>query len=181
MQNEPQAAAPQALLDGGHDPREMGRRGARQREANMAARIAENRELLMQLVPDAVGTVGAILQGDKRPNLLPAAVVVLDRTGLGPTTKTEVTVGPSEALVGLIERLDARDEVAADPDATLDRARLNVAVDVEATHGNEVDANVDVTRGNPVSYPEHEPSSTMHRPALPTHVPPETVITPDRS
>ena len=92
------------------DVREAGRKGGMQKEANWQARVAENRDALMALAPEAIETVGGVMRGEKRPNVLPAAVVVLDRTDLGPTTKTQVTVGPSEQLVALIERLDARQE-----------------------------------------------------------------------
>ena len=88
------------------DVREAGRRGGMQKEANWQARVAENREALMALAPEAIETVGDVMRGEKRPNVLPAAVVILDRTDLGPTTKTQVTVGPSDRLVELIKRLD---------------------------------------------------------------------------
>ena len=91
------------------DVREAGRRGGMQKEANWQARVAENRDALMALAPEAIETVGAVMRGEKRPNVLPAAVVVLDRTDLGPTTKTQVTVGPSDRLVQLIKHLDGDD------------------------------------------------------------------------
>ncbi|MEX1263554.1 MAG: hypothetical protein WEE66_06400 [Actinomycetota bacterium] len=92
------------------DVREAGRKGGMQKEANWQARVAENREALMALAPEAIETVGDVMRGAKRPNVLPAAVAVLDRTDLGPTTKTQVTVGPNEQLVELIQQLDAHQE-----------------------------------------------------------------------
>ena len=152
----PQANA-HRTLNGGHDPSEMGRRGAAAREANIARQINENRQRLLGLAPQAIDTLGEVLVGNARPNLAPTAFGILDRTGLGPTSKTEVTVGPSEALVSLIERLDAEDARAVDVP--------NLAEDTPK-HDPKLAA----------SWTEDAPSSTTHRLELPSPQGPDTVI-----
>ena len=139
-------------LRGGHDSAEMARRATRSREANMAKQVAENRAKLMTLAPEAIDTLGAVLKGDARPNLAPTAFGILDRTGNGPTNKTEVTVGPSDRLVQLIERLDAE---PADSDHR--------------------------TLGNAASDAEQEPHEPTHRLELPPAGTPVSVISQHRS
>ena len=104
------------------DVREAGRRGGMQKEANWQARVAESREMLMQLAPEAIEAIADIIRGERRPTVLPAAVAVLDRTGAGPTTKTELSVGPSERLVELINRLDAEPQEPTSDHRTLEDA-----------------------------------------------------------
>lgn len=123
----------------------------------MAKQVAENRAKLMTLAPEAIDTLGAVLKGEARPNLAPTAFGVLDRTGNGPTSKTEVTVGPSDRLVQLIERLDA--EPADSDDRTL---------------GN-------VTLEHAASDAEDAPLTPTHRLELPANTTPESVISHDRS
>ena len=111
----------------------------------------------MTLVPKAIDTLGEVLDGEARPNLAPTAFGILDRTGNGPTSKTEVTVGPSDHLVQLIERLDA--EPADSDDRTLG----------------------DVTHEHAASEIEHESSPPTHRLELPPSATPESAISTDRS
>ena len=162
----PQVNTPRTL-NGGHDPSEMGRRGAAAREANIARQIAENRQRLLGLAPQAIDTLGEVLVGNARPNLAPTAFGILDRTGLGPTSKTEVTVGPSEALVSLIERLDAED-ARADV--------LDVSVLDEAEQAPKQAPKLADDPKLAASWPEDAPSSRMHRLELPSPQAPESVI-----
>jgi hypothetical protein len=103
---------------------ELGRRGAAARERNWLERVTAHREELDKMMPDALKAHAGIIQGEVRPGVLPAITAVYDRVGLGPTSKTEVTVGPSEALASLIERLDQREREAT-------------AVDVDAVQTEE--------------------------------------------
>ena len=120
-----EASADGTFANGKIDPAEAGRRGAQAREANWHARITAHREELEKLAPKATRTIEEILDGERRPNVLPAANAVLDRIGLGPSSKTEVAVGPNEHLAQLIERLDAEEA----------RSKTVVAIDVPVSEG----------------------------------------------
>ena len=116
-------------LRGGHDSAEMARRATKSREANIAQQVAENRQKLMKLAPKAIDTLEGVLDGEARPNLAPTAFGILDRTGNGPTSKTEVTVGPNEHLVELIKRLDAEESERAANEAQSTR---NEVIDIDS-------------------------------------------------
>ena len=151
MNEEPQVERANTLR-GGHDPAEMARRATKSREANIAQQIAANRAKLMTLAPKAIDTLEGVLDGNARPNLAPTAFGILDRTGNGPTSKTEVTVGPSDRLAQLIERLDR--EAAESDHHTLE----DTASDAEDT-----------------------PRAPTHHLELPANTTPESVISHDRS
>ena len=120
-----EASAGGRFANGKIDPVETGRKGAQAREANWQARITAHREELEKLAPKATRTIEEILDGERRPNILPAANAVLDRIGLGPSSKTEVSVGPNEQLARLIERLDAEEA----------QSTTVVAIDVPVSDG----------------------------------------------
>ena len=91
------------------DPKEAGRKGAQAREQNWHERLSRHREELDKLAPDAIATLGKVLEGDRQPNVSPTAFGVLDRIGLGPSSKQDVQVTGSERLAAMIAELDAEE------------------------------------------------------------------------
>lgn len=92
---EVNALEPRKLLNGGHDPRELGRRGAAAKEAKALARIGETREALAAMHPDVVRTLGEVLTDARDAERLKAALGILDRTGIGPHSTQDVNVNVS--------------------------------------------------------------------------------------
>jgi hypothetical protein len=95
-------------LRGGHDPREMGARGAAKREANWATRIGLHREELEKLATPAIKALGDVLAGKTKPTVSSTAFGILDRIGMGPTAKQEVTIPFGDTLEGRLLKLDER-------------------------------------------------------------------------
>ena len=101
--------------------REAGRRGAQARDQNWHARVSLHREELEKQASEAIAQLGEALEaivrqldrhgeiveiGPDTANRLRAAQMILDRTGPGPSQRTNVSVEAGERFVALMRELD---------------------------------------------------------------------------